>query len=375
MINNARLLDTFLDYTRIDSESLHEAAMASRIVADLTAIGCDVYIDHTQTKTGSDTGNVYATLPGTLPGQGLMFFSHMDTVSPGVGIQPVVEGGVVRSRGDTILGADDKCGIASTVEALRTIVERQLPHPTVQAIFTVGEEIGMCGAHNLEYDRLIGNRALILDGGRADQITTSAPGHYLLNAVVLGRRSHAGAAPELGISAIQALAEAITNMKLLRIDHETTANIGTIQAQFPHNIVPDRATMQAECRSRSRDKLEAQATHMVSCLQRACEKYGAQLEYSLTHSYPSYAFSQDEPFLQYLAEAIQAAGRQPIFSPGGGGTDANILNQHGICAVALGVGQTSPHTLEEHIAISDLEHIAQLVLRLMTAPDCSTHRI
>ena len=145
MINKERLLNTFLEYIQIDSESYHEGAFAARVAADMQAIGCQVYQDSTQDKSGSEAGNLYCTLPGNTEGKAMIFSAHMDTVVPGKGIEPVIENGIIRSKGDTVLGGDDKSGIAAIVEAMRTIVEKNLPHPTIEAVFTVCEEIGLKG--------------------------------------------------------------------------------------------------------------------------------------------------------------------------------------------------------------------------------------
>ena len=299
MINKERLLATFLEYIQIDSESTHEGAFAARLKSDLEAIGCQVYMDASQASTGSETGNLYATLPGNREGEAMLFSAHMDTVVPGNGIKPVIEDGMIRSQGDTILGGDDKSGIVAVVETLRTIVEKDLPHPTLQAVFTVCEEIGLRGSKALELDKLAGKKVVVLDsGGDAGNIITAAPGQYKLNATVIGRRAHAGVAPEEGISAIQVAAEAVANMKLLRIDEETTANIGSFVAEYPTNIVAEQVKLVAEARSRNDEKLEAQAAHMMDCLKAACEKYGAKLEGGLSHSYSAYSYNGEDPFVK-----------------------------------------------------------------------------
>ncbi len=367
MINNERLLSTFLDYVRIDSESRHEKAMAQRLIADLTAVGCEIYVDDTMDKTGSDTGNVYATLPGTAPGEPIILCAHMDTVVPGVGVEPVVEGGIVRSKGDTVLGSDDKSGVAAIVEAMRTLVERNIPHPTVQAVFTVCEEIGLLGSRSLDYGKLVGKQAIALDTTAPGEIVISGPGQYKLKATVVGRKAHAGVAPEQGISAIQVLAEAIANMKLLRIDEETTANIGAIHADYPTNIVPERATLTAECRSRDAAKLESQAEHMEACLREACAKYGAVLALERTKMYDAYSHNRDDLFIRQVAEAMSAAGLNPALKPGGGGSDANNMCKNGIQTVVVGTGMDKVHTTDEQIAVADLESTARMVLELIKA--------
>ena len=367
MINKERLLANFLEYVQIDSESGHEKTMAERIIADLTALGCEVYVDHSEEKTGCDVGNVYVTLPGTVPGDSPLLAAHMDTVVPGVGVVPVIEDGIIRSKGDTVLGGDDKSGVAAIIEAIHTVVEHNLPHPTIHAVFTVAEEIGLRGSRHMEYDRVIPKRAVVLDSsGNAGKIITSAPGQYKLNATVVGRRAHAGVAPQDGISAIQVAAEAISNMKLLRIDEETTANIGTIKSEYATNIVPDRTFIMAEARSRSDEKLEAQAGHMLKCLEDACEKYGATLEGGLTKSYTGYSYAENDPFVEEVVAACKKAGLEPVLAASGGGSDANNMNAGGLQALVLGTGMTKVHTTAEELSIANLEGTAALALALVT---------
>jgi len=366
MINNQRLLATFLDYILIDSESTHAKFFALRLAADLEAIGCQVEWDNSQNLTGSDTGNLYCTLPGTIEGEGLVFSAHMDTVVPGQGIVPVIEDGVIRSKGDTVLGGDDKSGVAAIVEAFRTVTEQKIPHPTVQAVFTVCEETGLRGSRNLDYSKLVARRALVLDSsGDAGVIITAAPGQYKVGATVVGRRAHAGVAPEQGISAIQVLSEAIAQMKLLRIDSETTANIGAVSASYATNIVPERASMVGEARSRSDEKLEAQVAHMVDCLQRACDKYGARLEPDVSFAYSAYSHSPEHPLVMQVSEAARKAGLTPVLKASGGGSDANHFNKAGVDALVLGTGMAKVHTTEEELTIDNLQGTARLVLQLI----------
>jgi len=367
MIQKERLLTTFLDYVKIDSESTCEKEMAQRVADDLRAVGCRISFDESGEKTGSDTGNLYCTLPADAPGEPILFCAHLDTVTPGRGVKPVIRDGVIYSSGDTVLGGDDKSGIAAIVEALRTVAEQNLPHPEIQLVFTVCEEVGLRGSKALDYDRITARRAVVLDSsGNPGKIITQAPGQYKINAAVIGRRAHAGVAPEEGISAIQVLAHAVSAMRLLRIDEETTANIGTFCSQYATNIVPDRAELKAEARSRSDEKLEAQVRHMTDCLQQACDRFGAQLELEQTHSYSAYSHAPDDPFVQTVAEACRRAGLEPQFAASGGGSDANHLNAHGIRALVLGTGMAKVHTTQEELRIENLEGTARLALALMT---------
>ncbi len=208
-----------------------------------------------------------------------MIFAHMDTVVPGCGVKPVVENGRIKSDGTTVLGGDDKAAIAAMLEAARTVFEESLPHRTVQFIFTVREESGLLGARSLDLTRLHSGEALVLDaGGPVGTLVLAAPGRAVINAKIIGRKAHAGMAPEEGVSAVQAAAQGVAHMKLLRIDSETTANIGTFCCENPINIVPDLVVIKGEARSIDAEKLNGQLADMQKCLQSACDVTGAVLE-------------------------------------------------------------------------------------------------
>ncbi len=365
MIDQERLLSSFLRYVTIDSESFHEGAFAAHMMEELKALGLSVYQDATQAKTGSEAGNVYATLPGNAPGEPILLSAHLDTVVPGRGIVPVVENGVVRSQGDTILASDDKAGIAAIMECLRVIVENGLPHPPIEVVFSVCEEQGLRGAGAIEYDKITAKRALVLDSsGDAGVLITSAPGQYKFEASITGLRAHAGIAPQEGISAIQVVCEAIANMKLLRVDEETTANVGFIHADYPTNIVPETVEITGECRSRNDEKLEAQMAHMIDCLQTACDKHGAKLSCNAYKIYNAYCHSEDAPLLAEVAEACRKVGLTPVFKTSGGGSDANHFNRDGIPALTLGTGMSKVHTTMEEITVQNMVDTTKLLLAM-----------
>ncbi len=192
-------------------------------------IGLEVYMDDAGEKVGSNSGNLIGKLRGNTDGETILFSAHMDTVSPGIGIKPIIKDGVIYSDGTTILGGDDKAGIAAILEAIEIIVENNIPHGDIEVVFSIFEEGGLFGAKNLDYTKLNAKVGFVLDsGGEPGQIIVQGPAQNKINAKFIGKEAHAGVAPENGISAIQIAAEAISNMKLLRIDEETTANIGYI---------------------------------------------------------------------------------------------------------------------------------------------------
>lgn len=366
-IDNKAMLERLLEYVQIDSETGDEAAMAARLVADFKAIGCEVTTDEIHEVAMTTGSNVYATLPGRADLEPIMFSAHMDTVVPGKGVKPRVDpDGYVRSDGTTVLGGDDKAGICAIMEAMKAV--RDLDHRTVEAVITVREESGMYGAKNLDYSRIQSKSCVVLDSsGGPDKIIVAAPGQNKIRATITGRRAHAGLAPETGISAIQVAANAVAAMQLLRIDEETTCNIGTLKAEGPTNVVSESAFLELEVRSRNNGKLEAHTKHLVGCLEAACEKFGAKLECEVSTSYLGYSHDGSHPLVARLADVVRSLGMEPVLAASGGGSDANIFANKGIDAVNMGVGMTKVHTTSEEQNIAQMEMASQVCLELMKA--------
>ena len=217
-INKDRLRAYLLDLVQIDSHSREEAGVAARLRADLEALGLEVEIDDAGEKVGGDTGNVICRIKGTVPDAPPIFLAaHMDTVVPGKGVKPVVDGDIIRTDGTTVLGGDDKSGVAIIVECIRTLKEKNIPHSDIDAVFTICEEVGLLGAKHLDMERIRSKYGLVLDSDDIGYLFTRAPSSDHMEFVVHGLEAHAGVCPENGISAIQIAAEAITKMKLGQI--------------------------------------------------------------------------------------------------------------------------------------------------------------
>lgn len=365
-MNTQRLVDTFLKYVQIDSESFSELEMANAVMADLAELGFEVHMDDCGKNFGSNAGNVYGTLKGDESKEPLLFSAHMDTVKPGKGVKPVIENGVIRSDGTTILGGDDKSGIVSVIEAVRMIKEQELNHPTIEVVFTICEEVGLLGSKNLDYSRITAKKAVVLDsGGDAGTILNAAPGQIKIDGWFVGKGAHAGVAPETGISAVQIAAEAVSNMKLLRIDEETTANVGTMSAEYATNIVPEKVRFIAEARSRNDEKLAAQKAHMVKCIEDACAKFGGSWEGAVNDSYYAYHVESDDEWMAHIVKACETIGLPVVIKASGGGSDANNMNRNGIKALVLGTGMTKVHSVNEEITIKNLEDTTRLCLQLI----------
>jgi tripeptide aminopeptidase len=366
MVNEDRLVSRFLEYVQIDSVSLKEGRFAARLCADLAALGASVTVDQANASTGGDTGNVIAHFPGTRPAPSIMFCCHMDTVTPGEGIKPAIRDGVIFSDGTTILGGDDKAGISAVMEALQVMHETNNPHGPIEVAFTISEEIGLLGSKFINRSIIQSKWVFVLDSGSdPGSIIGTAPAQDQINVKITGKAAHAGAAPEKGVSAIMVAADAISRMKLLRVDPETTANVGVISGGSATNIVCPEVTIKAEARSLQNLKLEQQTAHMKQCFEEAAARLGAHADVRVERSYSAYRFNENDEIIQVAKRALIRAGFQPVIVPSGGGSDANIFNASGLTTVNLGIGERQGHTTEEHLAISDLVKSANIILAII----------
>ncbi|MGO1468648.1 MAG: M20/M25/M40 family metallo-hydrolase [Tissierella sp.] len=366
MINEKRLVERFLQYVQIDSPTKHERKFANHLKSEMEKMGLEVYMDNAGEKVGSDSGNLICKLKGNTKGESILFSSHMDTVSPSIGIKPQIKDGVIYSDGTTILGGDDKAGVASIMEAIETIIENDIPHGDIEVVFSIFEEGGLYGVKNLEYDKIHSKLGFVLDsGGTPGEIIVQGPAQNKIDAKFIGKEAHAGVAPENGVSAIQIAAEAISNMKLLRIDDETTANIGLIEGGGPTNIVTKEVIINAEARSLKDEKLKTQTDNMVKAMEDAAKKFAGKVEIDIDTVYGAFKVDEDEKIVEKVKQSCENLGLEAFTASSGGGSDTNILNSKGIKAVNLGIGEKEPHTLEEHIAIKDLENACRLVLEIV----------
>ncbi len=368
MINQERLVKEFVEMVKIDSLSNKEGKFAAYLKGLLEELGLEVVIDEQAGEAaGSDTGNLLGRLKGSRTEAPKIFFSaHMDTVVPGEGIQPQVRDAVIYSNGSTILGGDDKAGIAAIIEALRHIKEEKIEHGDIEVLFTIGEETGLWGARNLDYSLLQAKMGFVLDnGGEPGTIVYRAPAHDKIHAIIYGKAAHAGMSPEKGVSAIQVAAQAISRMNLLRIDEETTANIGAIKGGNATNIVCDKIELEGEARSLDEEKLQQQLQQMLNCLQVACREMGARLESKIVREYPAFTIKEDEAVVRVAKEAADALRFPVRIISSGGGSDANYFNHRGIKAINLGIGMSKVHTKEEYIKIKDLVRSAHYVAAIV----------
>lgn len=366
-VNKERLVNEFLELVQIDSETKNEATIAKVLKKKFLDLGLEVIEDDSKELTGHGAGNLICNLQGTVGGMDTIYFtSHMDTVVPGNGIKPSIKDGYIISDGTTILGADDKAGIAAILEAIRLLKENDVKHGDIQFVITAGEESGLVGAKALDSSLLKAKFGYALDSdGAVGDIIVAAPTQAKIDVVMKGKTAHAGVAPEKGVSAITLAAKAISKMPLGRIDHETTANIGSFAGGQQTNIVCDHVEIHAEARSLIPEKMEAQVAKMKEAFESTAKELGGSAEVHVEVMYPGFKQKAGDEVVEIARNAAKSIGRESKLLESGGGSDANIFAGFGIPTVNLAIGYEDIHTTKERIAVEELIKTTELVTAIV----------
>ena len=358
------LLELFLRLAAVPSPSGSERAVADLVTAELTAAGLEVVEDDAAAAVGGECGNLVVDVRGRGEGTPILIAAHLDTVAVSGEIVPVVEGGVVRSAGETILGADDKAAVAALVLTLCELARRP-PACGVEAVFTVAEEVGLRGAAALDVGRFRARAGFVFDtAGPVGEVVVRAPVQKTVAAVFRGVAAHAGIAPEKGRSAVLAAARAVAAMDLGRLDDETTANVGRIEGGVATNIVPDRCELVAEVRGHDAARVAESVAAMIEALQTGAALSGVDVEVSVGEAFAAFALSETDLPVRIAGAALRAAGIDPRPAGGGGGSDANVFNARGLPSVNLSVGMEDVHSPAESMPVARL-HEARRVMRAL----------
>jgi tripeptide aminopeptidase len=363
------VLTLFLELAALPSPPGEERAVADRVLDYLGALGLEADEDDAGARIGSSMGNILCRLEPRGDGGGapLFFCAHLDTVPPEAAIEPVVgDDGLVRNAAGTILGADDKSAVASMLEAVARLVEDGREHAGVELLFTPKEEVGLVGAAAFDESRLAARLGYVYDhAGPIGEVILGAPYQRKIDARFRGRAAHAGMYPEEGRSAIAAAARAIADLRLGRLDHETSANVGEIHGGTARNVVPEHCSFAAEARSHDERKLAEVVQEMVDTITFAAGLGDCEVELQVGNASRGYSFKRDDLPVQLAATALERAGREPSFILSGGGADANVFNERGLRCVNLANGMTDIHTPDERIAVADLEEMVEVTLALV----------
>lgn len=385
MINEERLVHEFIHLVSFDSESYGEVAIAGYLKQQLIELGLRVEKDDAgkqmrrsfndfseNSQTEKCAGNIYGFLPAYDPdgiySEGILLSAHMDTVSPGIGKQAIVQrDGRITSDGTTVLGADDGAGLAEILETLRVLQERQLPHPDIEVLFTVAEEPYAQGSRIFDYSKIRAKMAYVLDmSGAVGRAAVAAPSILSLRIHVTGKSAHAGFCPETGIHAIQIAAKSISRIECGHIDGETTVNLGTIQGGTARNIVPDSCEITGEIRSLNHEKALQQAEWIRSIFEEESEQTGGIAKIEVQEEFRGYLIEEQEPVVTRFQQACRDLGLSGGLEKTFGGSDNNHFTSHGIRGIVVANAMNEVHTTKEYTTKEELVRAAELTLKLIT---------
>jgi len=360
------VVDLFCELAAVPSPPGEERAVADLVTQYLRDCGLPVDEDATGPEVGSTMGNLYTRIEPTAEGEPLLLCAHLDTVPPTAAIEPAVEDGVVRNAAGTILGADDKAAVAVMLEATRRLLAEGRPHAGVELLFTPKEEVGLVGAYAFDHTRLRARTGFVYDqAAPIGVVILGAPFSQSLEVTFHGRAAHSGMHPDDGRSAIAAAARAISELRLGRVDDDSTANVGTITGGTATNIVPEWCTFVAEARSHDERKLAELVQEMQDAITFAADLFECDAQTVARKSYRGYRFAKSDRAVALAAEALGRCGHEIVYERSGGAADANVFNERGLQCVNLANGMTDIHTPNERISIADLEAMIEVTLALV----------
>jgi tripeptide aminopeptidase len=359
------MLERFVRLCEIPSPTGSERAVADAVLAELREHDVDVAEDGSAEPARAGAGNLIARVPGAGSGWALLC-AHLDTVPHDSPIEVVRESGSFRSRGDTILGADNKAAVTVLVElALRA---RENPPPVgIELAFTVAEEEGLRGAKEIDLESLGSSFGFVFDHASAiGELITAAPTFNQVVAEFEGAEAHAGIRPEDGRSAIAAAAAAIASMQLGRLDEKTTANVGLIAGGTATNVVARQCRIEAEARSLDESRAAEATSAIVDACTWAASEHGCDVDVDVSEIFRGYRLPSSGPALRIGAEALRRCGHEPREVATGGGSDANALVTRGFECVLLANGTEANHTPEESVAAERIEQMLEICEAILT---------
>lgn len=370
-LNRERLAEEFVRLCEISSPPREEKPVADYLKQVFAGLGADyAYEDDSALKTGSESGNLIFRFKGSNGSAPIFYACHMDTVQPGQGVQVERDGDVFTSRGETILGSDDKSGIAPLIELIRVLRENGTGHRTLELVFTTCEEIGLQGAKALDYQKLQAEYGYALDSTGIDKVIIGAPAANRIRVDVHGTAAHAGINPEGGVSAFLVAAQAINKIKLGRLDEESTANIGVIKGGVASNIVPAQLMLKGEIRSHSTEKLATYTDEFKKAFLETIATWPVSddpsyrpptVDLKVVPEYPVMRLHESDTVVETIRQAGIALGREQSFIIAGGGSDANIFNGYGLPTAIVATGMTDVHTTDESIDLNDMVKLTEML--------------
>lgn len=380
LLNHERMTRLFIEMAQIESGSENEAAMCAFVAQQLRELGAEtVIVDEASKHIGGTGGNVLARFKGTVNAPPLLLNAHVDTVYSTEGIQIIRNADEIHTDGKTILGADNKAGVAIILEVVRTLKERNLPHPPLEVLFTIREEKGLLGAKALDTRALRARTGLVVDGREEPSaLFVQSPTHWRWEVVFTGRAAHAGAEPEKGRNAIAMAAKAIAQMEWGRLDAETTANVGVIEGGQAMNVVPDRVKLVGEFRSFDPGRVRALTERWRAICEQVARESEGSVEINYSQTFEAVRLAPDAPIVRAAVAGLKTVGVEARLERTGGGSDANAFALKGIECLVFPTGADRIHTPQERLLLRNFylcgEGVLQTILHWaqMHAPAAPT---
>lgn len=381
-------------FLTIEGVTGHEAAIGQDIVAALKEIGiaqARIRFDkaHKDIPMPTETGNLIVDIPGrgTLKSAPrLMFMTHMDTVPLCAGAKPKLKGRRIVNDAVAALGGDNRTGCAVLVTLVAELARTKADHPPITLLFTVREESGLWGARFVDMAMLGEPKmAYNFDGRYANAVTIGALGADRWEVEIMGRASHAGGAPERGISSTMILAEALADIrkggwfgKVVKGDRIGTSNVGPVMgadggpAGQATNVVTDYVKVRGESRSHDgkffKEITAAYKQAFTDAAARVTNSDGkaGKVKFTAHTDYHPFRMKETLPVVKRAIEAVKATGLEPMIRAANGGLDANWMVRHGVPTVTFGAGQVDPHTVDEWVDLNEFDAACNLVVTLAT---------
>ncbi len=343
------LLELFLKLVRIDSPTGHEQELAKFVLHFLRELGYEPRLD--------SVGNVFLAVPGQ--GEPLFLSAHMDTVEPGEGIEAIVEDGVIRPEGKTILGADNKASLACLLYLLeRRAALADQPWRPLEVLFTVAEEEGGDGATGFDYSPITAVEGYVFDAGEpVGQVTTVSPFYGSFDIKIKGEAMHAAYSQQSRPTLTIAL-EMVKKIEALRVEG-VTVNIGRLFGGTARNTVIGTMRLQGEIRAFDENQFQTTSADLTKICNR---NWG--LPVFLTTQLESRGYQHDDQAVKRTVKKIESIlGDKVPVGPSFGCSDANYFNNNGsgLRVFDIGDGVFDGHTYREHISVEDLGRLAKLV--------------
>lgn len=371
-MDRKRIIDNFIEMVKIYSPSKKEGKYVEYLSEIFQDMGMEVYLDKSFQMYGGDGATLIAKAPGSLEGEGISLAAHTDVVGPCENVNPIYDGKIIRTDGTTTLGADDKAGIAAIIETIKVIKEKNIKHEDIYVVLTPCEEIGMLGAKNIDWNLIpehmvpAKNMIVIDNAGRAGLVAHTAPGRYDFKITFNGKKAHAGIEPEKGINAIQIASKAIAKMTMGRIDKLTTSNLGTIESNFPSNVVADSCVTTGEVRGHSEEIILNILKEYENHCQNAVKESGGSYHFEKICAFPPLKPVDELVFAKEFCKVYESLGIDSELQIIGGGSDSNIFAKRGYNSIIVGVGMFDVHTVEESLDTDELMKTTEALIKYIS---------